>query len=195
MKSPIKILLAMVFVALLFAGCTRTSPPTTLYTLGVDPVIADDVVESDVSIGLNRVILADYLKRSNLLVRETDYKLNLSSSNRWAGSLEDELNTAIAINLGKAAKTKKVFIEPVPPGMDLTYYVSIRVLAFDGTKDGTATLRAWWGVYDSSRKLVSHDVFSAQEQAESGSDVYEGIVAAQSKLVEKLCNEIGANLK
>jgi len=163
--------------------------------LGVDPVVAETGVESDISIGLSRVVLADYLKRSNLIVRESDYKLGVSNSNRWAGSLEDELNTAIAINLGKVAKTKKVFVEPVPPGMELAYYVSVRVVAFDGTKDGVATLRAWWGVYDSSRQLVAHDVFSAHEQAKPSSDPYEGIVAAQSRLVEKLCKEIGASLK
>jgi len=151
--------------------------------------------ESDVSIGINQVVLADYLKRSNILVRQTDHKLNVSSTNRWAGSLEDQLNTAIAINIGKAVKTKKIFVEPVPSGMDLSYYVSVRIVAFDGSADGTTTLHAWWGVYDSSRQLIAHDVFSAHEQAEIGSDIYESVVAAQSKLVEKLCIEIGASLK
>jgi len=184
-----------VICVLFLAGCARTSPPTTLYTLGADPVVSETGIESDISIGLNRVVLADYLKRSNLLVRETDYKLSISNTNRWAGSLEDELNTAIAINLGQVVKTKKVFIEPVPPGMDLTYYVSVRILTFDGSKDGIATLRAWWGVYDSSRQLVAHDVFSAHEQGDLGPDVHERIVAAQSRLVERLCNEIGARLK
>lgn len=189
------IYLTMVLSFLFLVGCTRTSPPTTLYTLGVDPVVDDAGAESDISIGVDRVVIADYLKRTNLLVRETDYKLNVSNSNRWAGSLEDELNTAIAINLGKAAHTKKVFVEPVPAGMELNYYVSVRIMAFDGSQDGVATLRAWWGVYDTSRQLIAHDVFSAHEQAPADIDAYEGIVAAQSKLVEELCKEIGASLQ
>lgn len=181
--------------SLILVGCARTSPPTTLYTLVANPVVSGGGTESDISIGVDRIILADYLKRSNLLVRETDYKLTISNTHRWAGSLEDELNTAIAINLGKAVKTRKVFIDPMPPGMELSYFVSVRIIAFDGSKDGNATLQAWWGVYDSSRKLIAHNVFSGQEQAGDGEDIYEGIVAAQSRLVERMCSEIGAKLK
>ncbi len=181
--------------SLLLVACTRTSPPTTLYTLVANPVVSEGGTESDISIGVDRIILADYLKRSNLLIRETDYKLKISNTHRWAGSLEDELNTAIAINLGKAVKTRKVFIDPMPPGMELSYFVSVRIIAFDGTKDGSATLQAWWGVYDSSRQLIAHNVFSGQEQAGSDKDIYEGIVAAQSRLVERLCNDISEKLK
>ncbi|MGL1863335.1 MAG: PqiC family protein [Pseudodesulfovibrio sp.] len=194
MKKHILILIGTMML-LLVVGCTRTSPPTTLYTLGVDPVVSGSGVESDITIGVDRVVLADYLKRSNLIIRDTDHKLSASNSKRWAGSLEDELNTAIAINLGTVAKTKRVFIQPTPAGMEMDYHVSVRIVSFDGSKNGVATLRAWWGVYNASRELIAHDVFSAQGHVTPSEDIYEDIVSAQSKLVKKLCDDIGASLK
>ncbi len=194
MKKHILILIGTMML-LLAVGCTRTSPPTTLYTLGVAPIASVSGVESDITIGVDRVVLADYLKRSNLIIRDTDHKLSASNSKRWAGSLEDELNTAIAINLGTVAKTKRVFIQPTPAGMEMDYHVSVRIISFDGSKDGVATLRAWWGVYNASRELIEHDVFSAQEHVTPSEDIYEDIVSAQSKLVKQLCDDIGASLK
>ncbi|MFV0349943.1 MAG: membrane integrity-associated transporter subunit PqiC [Halodesulfovibrio sp.] len=204
------LLLTLVLAVCVLSGCAggRASPPTALYTLGLGPDAAQGSVQSsgmadsgaksmansaDGSIELLQVVLPEYLRQTNLLVRNNEYSMSIVGSRQWAGSLEDQLKSAIAIRFGREVGTNRVFTSPVPAGVRMSHYLSVRIFAFEGATDGTVSLRAWWGIYDASRNLVSNGFFDAQDMADKGGDTYQGIVSAQSRLVQRLCEEMGRN--
>lgn len=144
-------------------------------------------------IGVGPVIVADYLARPNLVVQEQPNQLAIASDHRWAGTLDASIARVTANNLGRRAGTGNVRVYPWPRDEGLRYQVTLDVREFHAAADGHAVIEAGWRVFAlPERRLVASRTFTAREPLER--DGYQAMVAAQSRLLSRLADEIAPAL-
>lgn len=82
-------------------GCTTPSKTTSFYTLN-EPEKPENVtyqVSNQKMLLIERISLADYLRQSGIVVKNTNNKVSLSSNHRWAEGLESSLSRVIRSQL------------------------------------------------------------------------------------------------
>lgn len=145
-------------------------------------------------IGVGPVIVAEYIDRPNLVLQEQPNQLAISSDHRWAGALDASIARVTATNLGRRAGTGNVRVYPWPRDEGLRHQVTIDVREFHGAADGHAVIEAGWRVYAlPERRLIASRTFTAREALEK--DGYQPLVAAQSRLLSKMADDIAAVIK
>lgn len=188
----------------LLAGCTpaldnlqnigRTSDPTRFYTLTATTqgVPEDKAAMPQLVLGVGPVSVADYLDRSQIVVRETPHQLTLAEFDRWAGNPAKELQRVLGANLATALGTERVVAYPWKSAVTPDMSVEVAVERFE-YGEGKAWLVASWQVFsDSGREAVAFRRSSFMK--ETGAD-YESISAALSELSGELAEEIAAAIR
>ncbi len=144
---------------------------------------------SDIAVAIGPIKIADYLDRYDIVTRDTGNTLKLAEFEQWAGSLEDNFTNALAENLGSLLKSERIYPYPWPEAVPVNYQVTLEVIRFDGKLGGEACLIARWSVLgDKFGKLLAVKRSSIQEP--TGGSGYEDLVAAESRALAKLSQEI-----
>lgn len=145
-------------------------------------------------IGVGPVSLAEYIDRPNLVVAEGENQLGIAESHRWAGDLSIAIARVTAANLGRRLKTGNIRTYPWRGDDGIRYQITIDIRQFHGAADGHAVIEAGWRAYAlPERKLVASRTFVDREPLSA--DGYEPLVAAQSRLLSRLADEIAAALR
>ncbi len=140
-------------------------------------------------IGVGPVVVAEYLDRPNLVLQEQPNQLSIASDHHWAGPLDASIARVTAANLGRRAGTGDVRVYPWVSDGGLRHQVTLDVREFHGGADGHAVLEAGWRVYAlPERRLVASRTFTGREALEK--DGYQPLVAAQSRLLARMADEI-----
>jgi uncharacterized lipoprotein YmbA len=184
-RSPFYFLLASLVVV---AGCAK-GPPPDFYVLHAQPSESIVGIERGVAVGVGPVELPAHLNRSQIVTRDTDYRLELSETHHWAEPLKDSVPRVIAINLSNMLESNRVYVVPRRQKVSLEFQVSIDIARFDGELGEAAILGARWTLYgkDAREPLLSR-VTIVTETTEDGS--YNALVAASSRTLEALSSEI-----
>ena len=141
------------------------------------------------AIGVGPVMVAEYIDRPNLVVAESEHELGVAENHRWAGDLPSAIARVTAVNLGRRWGTGNVRMYPWGDEEGLRRQVVIDVRQFHAGADGYALMEAGWRVYAlPERRLLASSTFRSSEPLEA--DGYEAMVAAQSRLLAKLADEI-----
>ena len=141
------------------------------------------------AIGVGPVMVAEYIDRPHLVVAESEHQLGVAENHRWAGDLSAAIARVTAVNLGRRWGTGSVRTYPWGDEDGLRRQVVIDVRQFHAGADGYAVLEAGWRVYAlPERKLLASRTFRSREPLES--DGYEAMVAAQSRLLARLADEV-----
>jgi len=173
----------------MFAGCGSTYP--TFYTLSAE---GPSPSGGGVAIGVGPVILAEYVNRSNLVVKTSANKMEIAKDHRWAGDLDYSISRVLSINLGRKLKTGNVRTYPWSRDSEVDYQVAMDIREFIAGDDGYAHLEASWRIYAlPSRRLVESKTFVEKEPIASSD--FEAMVAAQSKLLGKLSEDIASGIR
>lgn len=144
-------------------------------------------------IGVGPVSVAAYLDRPNLVFQESDNRLAVAESHRWAGDLEDNIASVLAANLGRRLGTGDVRTYPWADDGDLRHQISIDIRQLHGTAGGDAFLEAAWRVYSlPDRRMTASRSWSGTEPL--GSDGYDALAAAESRLLARLADKIAGSL-
>lgn len=147
-----------------------------------------------VGIGVGPVALAEYIDRPNLVVAESDHQLGIAENHRWAGDLSASVTRVTATNLGRRLKTGNVRSYPWRGDEGISRQVTIDVRQLHSGADGYAVIEAGWRVYAlPERKLIASRTFVDRESLEA--DGYPALVAAQSKLLSRLADDIAAAIR
>lgn len=182
-----RILIATLSAALL-AGCAA---PRSFYMLTADGPAPSG---GGRGIGVGPVVLAEYIDRPNLVLQDAPNRLAVAEDHRWAGDLGASIERVTAINLGRRLGTGNVRSYPWPRDEEISHQVTIDIRQFHGGADGYAVIEAGWRVYQfPERRLKASRTFVAQE--ELASDGYQALVAAQSRLLSRLVDDIAAGMK
>jgi uncharacterized protein len=185
------VILAM--MAIFLSGCMSRSQTPRFYTL--TPMQPDEVTSKRGSpaqnavIGIGPVTLADYLDQPDMLTRTGDNQLKKAEYDRWAGSFKDDFINVLADNIGLLVPTQRIYLYPWRGSVPIGYQVAVEVVRCDGRLGDAAELVARWSVFKGpGKKLLKMNRSSIREPV-TGAD-YSALVAAQSRAVAKLSQEI-----
>jgi uncharacterized protein len=181
--------LFLFLTVVLMAGCAQPSKKFYVLTSqGPSPS------GSGVGIGVGPVALAEYLDRPNLVTQESANQLSVSEDHRWAGDLSESIARVSAANLGRLVKSGNVRVYPWQRDDEVDYQVTLDVRQLHSTQDGYAVIEAGWRVYAfPERRLKASRTFVDREPLES--DGYDSMVAAQSRLMARLAQDISSSIR
>ncbi|YCM45509.1 PqiC family protein [Verrucomicrobiaceae bacterium 227] len=145
-------------------------------------------------IGVGPVDVANYLtERPYIVFQSSPNKMEISDLHEWAGDLSDDISRVLATDLGRHKNTGNVRTYPWDHEGDLDYQIAIDIRQFHGTADGDAILEASWRVYRlPESRLVTSKTTTLHEPLQG--DGFEALVAAQSRLIDKLAATIAKQL-
>jgi len=188
-------LLAFLGVALLLAGCARTSPSShyqlsALAAAGNDP---DTAGPGRMVIGIGPVLLPEYLDRPQLVTRLAANRLHLADSRRWAEPLSANIPRVLGENLSALLGTDRILLHPWPLSTTKDYQLFVEVLQFENQEDGAALLVVRWAVKgrDGGMALPAR---RSSHRAPAASHDPEGLVAALNEALLSYCREVAREL-
>lgn len=187
----------ILFYTLLGAGCTGKTPQAVYYTLNsieLDSVsLQTPAVSHDIVIGIDPVKFPDELDRQSIVTRSGQNRMEVNEFHRWGGSLEKSFTRAMVENISILTGTDQVMARPWDRYFIPDIRVALDIRQFDGRLGEYAFLNTTWLVYEKGQKtpaIVRRTVL----KEETDDDSYDTLVAAQSMLVTKLCQEISMTL-
>lgn len=176
-------------MAVLLSGCAQSGKKFYVLT-----PTGPSVSGGGVGIGVGPVTLAEYVNRQNLVVQQTPNELAVAEDHRWAGDLAASISRVTAANLSRQLNTGNVHSYPWQRDDELRYQVTLEIRQLHGGGDGYAVIEAVWRAYAlPERRLKSSRTFVDREPLEK--DGYPAMVAAQSRLLGRLAEDIAAGLR
>jgi len=191
---------AIILLSLVLAGCLGgRSAPTSFYMLspfspspaGRSPTTS----EARIHIGLETVVVAEYLNRNEIVVNLDNTVYRLAEFNLWAEPLSNNLTRVLEQNLTNLLRDDliDVFLAS-QSSIPFDYRLEIDVIRLDGNLADQATLVAQWALLEGDEddlKLMRR----SQYQEPAADNTYKALVLAKSRTVEKLSREIAAAIK
>jgi uncharacterized lipoprotein YmbA len=176
-------------VLLLVSACAQTQP-TRFYTLsGLQPE-AGEATEDGPAVGLEPVVLPDYLDRPQIVTRAGPNRMTLAEFDIWVEPLSGMFTRVLAQNLSGLLETEDVVILPELRDVRFDHHVQATVTRFDIGEDRQAVLDAVWAVYGrDGRRLVRQDRSRITEAVAEPGD-YAAVAAALSRALEGLSRDI-----
>lgn len=145
-------------------------------------------------IGVGPITMAEYIDRPNLVIAEGQNQLSVAEDHRWAGDLASSITRVTAANLGRKLNTGNVQTYPWRNDGEIRWQITLDIRQLHGGNDGYAVIEAGWRAYSlPDRKLKASRTFVDREALES--DGYQSLVAAQSRLLSRLADDIAKGLK
>ncbi len=192
--------LAIMILWLALAGCLGgPSAPTNFYMLSpLSPSQAGTsaaTAEARVRIGLETVVVPEYLNRNEIVVNLDNTAYQLAEFNQWTEPLSDNLTRVLAENLTNLLGDDSiaVFLSS-DSSIPLDYRLEIDVIRLDGNLGDQVTLVAQWallGYEEDDLKLMRRSEY----QEPAADKTYKELVLAQSRAVDKLSRDIAAGIK
>ena len=188
MKHLMRLPLGVAITAVLAFGSVGCSiaPPATFYQLqqSVTDVASE---ESNATVLLGPLRIADYLQRENLLQREADGSLSLSQQARWAGSLQDDIGQLLLRQVSAQLGSSRISLYPDRVGIEAQAQVVLSIGRLDSGITQPAVLEAHWRLLDSKGALRNSQVLRFEE-AHNGE--ISDQVRAQSELLGQLSKQL-----
>jgi uncharacterized lipoprotein YmbA len=178
----------LALLALIVTGCASSR---SFYVLTADGPAPSG---GGRGIGVGPVVLAEYIDRINLVVQDAPNRLGVAEDHRWAGDLGASIVRVTATNLGRHLKTGNVRTYPWQRDEEISDQVTLDIRQLHGCEDGYAVIEAGWRVYAlPDRRLKASRTFVAREML--ASDGYQALVAAESRLLSRLAEDIAAGMR
>ncbi len=190
------ILLGMIILTVLSAGCASNAVVRNYYTLipvhdGGSP---DDAPRApvDVCLSISSLEMPEYLDRPSIAIRNARNGVKYPDHERWAGSLHDDILRVLAENLSMRLHYATVLTGRRAHPVD--YWIAMSIRQFDAVPNEKVYLKAIWSVYGKDRKtLVLRQETSVTEPVKGPG--YGTIVAAMSTALGRLSSEVAGKLQ
>ena len=192
--------LAIMICWLALAGCLGgPSAPTNFYMLS--PMSAAQVktspasAETRIHIGLETVVIAEYLNRNEIVLNLDNTVYQLAEFNQWAEPLNDNLTRVLEENLASLLHDDSIDVFLASEtSIPFDYRLEVDVLRLDGNLGDRVTLIAQWALLEAEEDELK--LMRRSEYQEPAADkTYKGLVLAKSRTVEKLSRDIAAAVK
>ena len=191
---------AIIFLSLALAGCLGgRSAPTSFYMLspfspspaGRSPTTS----EARIHIGLETVVVAEYLNRNEIVVNLDNTVYRLAEFNQWAEPLSNNLTRVLEQNLINLLRGDSIDVFLASQSsIPFDYRLEIDVIRLDGNLADQATLVAQWALLEGDEddlKLMRR----SQYQEPAADNTYKALVLAKSRTIEKLSRDLAAAIK
>jgi hypothetical protein len=192
-KTLVQVSVVLVAFLLCAAACGGKSASSKFYVLSPLPQAGLSAAEG-ATIGVLPVSMPDYLDRPQIVTRVSENEIKLDEFSRWAEPLKESFTRALVMNLSTLLNTAKVVKTTTSIGFPMALLVGVEVVQFDGTLGGDVVLVVKWGLLEADgKKLLLGKRSSFKEP--TGAATYEALVAAESKAVAALSQEIAEAIR
>lgn len=189
--------IAMLGCFFFIVGCGG-SKPSRFYTLssvrGVTGNFKTDPLLTQIAIGIRTLKLPEYLLRDQLIARAEGDRIVISEFDRWAEPLEANFKRVLIEDLSNDIPTNNIFLFPAKDTSVINYQLLLEVTEFELKENNTVTLVARWGL-DMGEGIVFLLDKKSSFSEQISSTRHEDIVAAMSRLTEKLSAEIAQEVR
>lgn len=144
-----KRLLLTCFLLVLFSGCA--SKKVSWYVLSPAKPARHKVHATHKQvrhIGLEKIILPQYLQTDNITFRVNQNKLHQEQFHKWAEPLNDNISRVIAVTVHNTLRNIELVPDPWPFGTPINMRLRVTILRFDSDADCVSHLTATWALYD-----------------------------------------------
>jgi len=176
------------------AGCTGKSPKSDFYTLGTIPATGPTArLSADMAIAIGPVTIPAELDRKQIVTRDNGNRIKVAELSRWAGPLQDNITAVLTANLAARLGTDKIAPHYRESLFPFTHQVVLNINRFDGNPNGEVLLDATWSIKQNGQSaplVIQHSEIRTPVTTPD----YNGLVAAQSKTLADLSNQIAAAL-
>jgi hypothetical protein len=148
----------------------------------------------DAVIGIGPVKLADYLDQSQIVTRTSDNQVVKAEFDRWVGPFKDNFINVLADDIGFLLSTERIYLYPWRNSVPVDYQVTVEVVRCDGRLGDAAVLVTRWSIFKGPEKKLLKTMRSSISEPAMGAD-YGDLVAAQSRALAKLSQEIAATIQ
>lgn len=181
----------------IIGGC-GASPPSDFFIMTpmteADTRPAVPPPDGSLSLVVGPVSIPEYLNRTQIVTRAGTNRLNVNEFNRWGGSFTPNISRVVAQNLSAILGTDDVFVFPAEDTLSPRYRIILSLTQFDGALGDSVVLDTRWVITTPrSKNPPATGRTIAKESTNGGS--YEDYVAAQSRALAKLSQDIAAKIK
>src|SRR5262249_10544843 len=191
------VVLVVTAAVLTLAGCAGVADPTRDYVLSsTSPAPGGSVptAVSSVGVGVGPVLVPGYLNRMQIVARNADDEVEISTYHRWAEPLEAGIAQVLANDLAMQIGSERIAVFPWRGRIDqvLDYQVSVVVLRFEGSPGRQVTLDARWRLVGrDGKELVLRRTTINEPVTHDG---YQSLVLGMNRVLRVLADEIAAEI-
>jgi uncharacterized lipoprotein YmbA len=192
-------LLAILYVitgCALMGGGTRHATNNyilhSFYSENTQPPPVAEMSDTGILVGPIRMPL--YLDRIDIVIRDSQSRIQLTDFAQWAGPLQENFSRVLAENLSVLLATDKIGMFPGTRAMLFDYNVTVTVTRFDGMPGKKVTLRARWSILNKTRKKMIFEKHSILGEPTKDNSM-EALIAAESRALATLSREIAEAIK
>lgn len=177
-----RLALAGTVAAIGLVGCS--TPETRHYTLATNalPALAGGPA---ITVGVGPVTLPDYVDRPEIVMRLSDYKVDLLTFEHWAAPLEQRFPQVLIADMQTQMPFARVVAFPPAMPTPTDVQVEVDVEQFDVDVAGTAVLIANWRLRGPQQQPLPASG-QAQVSVDAAETSMPGNVAALSQAVARL---------
>jgi len=165
---------------------------TSFYQLkaldSVNPTLKQPPSEA-ITILVMPIKFPEYLDRPQMVVRDNDFKLQLSEKHRWAEPLKNEFSRVLLENLNNRIAPSSALVYSELNGLQPNISVAIEVLQLDVNTDNQATLSVKWA-YWIGKNTQKTTRLSNKYTVTVNNKNYQSRVEAQSQTITLYANEL-----
>ncbi|MBE9526599.1 MAG: membrane integrity-associated transporter subunit PqiC [Proteobacteria bacterium] len=188
------ILSALLISSLLLVAC-GTSPKTQIYILSSIERDTTPIMDAqNVVIKVGPVSIPDTLDKAPIVSRIDSNSLLADDYNRWSGDYRDDIQRIIGENLSILLPKSHIALGQETMLLPEDFQVIINIREFYGQLGGSVTLNVDWTVARKGKNKSITVKKSVLQENTIGVD-YKDYVAAQSRLLAKLSQEISNTIK
>ena len=195
MKTQTILSASLIAISLLFSGC-GTSPKAELFILNPieRDISAPVAVLKSISVKVGPISIPDTLDQSPIITRTGSNTLMAGEFKRWSGDYQSDIQRVLGENISILLPTDQITLGQEIVLTPIDFQVIVNIRQFDGQLGGVVTLNADWSVAHHGKKksvIAKKSVF----QEKANGSTYQDYVAAQSRLLAKLSQEISNTIK
>lgn len=196
-----KLIALFLWVALVGSVGCGSSKPSRFYTLASmnspGSTFGNAPARPGAVVAIGPVTIPRYLDRPQIVTRSDGNEVRIAETERWAGSLEEDVSRVLIENLSMllaeedvvVLRWKQAVLSPVP----IKCRVEVEVMRFEGTVGGTVELAARYTIHDVDGKALSMRESTLREPA--GGPGYGSLAAAMSRTLASASREIASVIR
>ncbi|MEM7256639.1 MAG: PqiC family protein [Pseudomonadota bacterium] len=181
---------------LLLAGCINTPlPDYYVLTPEGDAAVPQQVqrITSDVALGVGPVTIPQTINRPNIVTPLDSNQLEVAEYHRWSEPLVDNISRVVITNLASRTGLNKLYAYPWL-GNAVDYQIRIDVLQMIGSPSEQVRFQVRWQILNGNKPADLLVTRISDYRETIGADGYSAMVAAYSRMIGRLSEEIAAAL-
>lgn len=146
------------------------------------------------ALGIGPITIPETINRPNIVTPLDSNQLDVAEYHRWSEPLIDNISRVLITNLSARTQLNKLYAYPWL-GNDIDYQIRFDVLQMIGRPDGQVRLQVRWQILKGANPAELIATKISDLTGTVSDDGYSAMVAAYSRLLSQLSDEVTAQLR